>query len=56
MKLKKIKWGNIFLLFVACQFVIWCFKGLLNYNCIIYYAFIFIIYNAIKYIRRYKED
>ena len=56
MKLKKIKWENIFLLFALCQLVDWCFKGALNYNCIIYYTFIYIIYNAIRYIRRYKED
>ena len=55
MKLKKIKWENIFLLFALCQFIDWCFKGLLNYNCIIYYMFIFIIYKAIRYIRRYEE-
>ena len=56
MKLKRIKWENIFLIMIMIQFVIWCFKGLLNYNCIIYYMFIFIIYKTIKYIRRYKED
>ena len=56
MKLKKIKWENIFLLFVACQFMIWCFKGAINEYCIIYYMFIFIIYNTIKYFRTYKED
>ena len=38
MKLKKIKWENIFLLFVACQFIIWCFKGAINKYCIIYYT------------------
>ena len=56
MKLKKIKWENIFLIIVMIQFIDWCFKGALNYNCIIYYIFIFIIYNTIRYIRRYKED
>ena len=56
MKLKKIKWENIFLLFTLCQFVIWCFKGAINEHCIIYYMFIFIIYKTIRYIRRYKED
>lgn len=56
MKLKKIKWENIFLIMVIIQQVDWCFKGALNINCIIYYMFVYIIYNAIKYIRRYKED
>lgn len=56
MKLKKIKWENIFLIMVMIQFIDWYFKGLLNYNCIIYYIFIFIIYKAIRYIRRYEED
>ena len=56
MKLKKIKWENIFLVMVAIQFIDWCFKGAINKHCIIYYAFIFIIYKTIKYIRRYKED
>ena len=56
MKLKKIKWENIFLLFELCQFVDWCFKSEINKHCIIYYVFIFIIYNTIRYIRTYKED
>ena len=56
MKLKKIKWENIFLIMVIIQFIDWCFKGAINEYCIIYYIFIYIIYNAIKYIRRYKED
>ena len=56
MKLKKIKWENIFLLFALCQFVIWCFKGAINEYSIIYYMFIIIIYKAIRYIRRYTED
>lgn len=56
MKLKKIKYENIFLLFVACQFVIWCLKGAINKHCIVYYLFMYIIYKAIRYIRRYEED
>lgn len=56
MKLKKIKWENIFLIIVIIQLIDWAFKGLLNYNCIIYYMFIYIIYNVIRYIRTYKED
>ena len=56
MKLKKIKYENIFLIMVMIQQVDWALKGALNYNCIIYYIFIFIIYNAIRYIRRYEED
>lgn len=56
MKLKKIKWENIFLIVVIFQFIDWAFKGLLNYNYIIYLIFIIIIYNAIRYIRRHTED
>lgn len=56
MKLKKIKYENIFLLIVVIQFIGWCFKGALNKYCIIYYLFVYIIYNTIRYIRTYKED
>ena len=56
MKLKKIKWENIFLLFIACQFVIWCFKGAINRHCIIYYMFVIVIYFTIKILRKNKED
>ena len=55
-KLKKIKWENIFLIMVMIQLVDWYFKGAINEHCIIYYIFIFIIYNTIRYIRTYKED
>ena len=56
MKLKKVKYENIFLIIVMIQFIDWCFKGALNKYCIIYYTFIYIIYKAIRYIRRYTED
>ena len=56
MKLKKIKFENIYLIIVIIQFVDWCLKGAINKHCIIYYIFIFIIYYTIKYLRRYKED
>lgn len=56
MKLRRIKYENIFLLFVLWQFIDWYFKGAINEYCIIYYTFIYIIYNTIKYIRKYKED
>lgn len=56
MKLKKIKWENIFLIMVIIQLVDWCFKGALSCDCIVYYICIMIVYNTIKYIRRYKED
>ena len=56
MKLKKIKWENIYLIIVMIQFVDWYFKGALNYNCIIYYICIMIVYYTIKYFRKYKED
>ena len=55
MKLKKIKYENIFLIMVIIQQVDWCFKGAINEHCIIYYIFIFIIYKAIRYIRTYQE-
>lgn len=56
MKLKKIKWENIFLIIVIIQLIDWAFKGAINEHCIIYYMFISIIYNTIRYIRKYKED
>lgn len=56
MKLKRIKYENIFLIMVIIQLIDWCFKGAINEHCIIYYTFIFIIYKAIRYIRTYKED
>lgn len=56
MKFKRIKHENIFLLFIIYQFICWLSNNALNEYCIIYYVFIFIIYKAIKYIRRYKED
>ena len=56
MRLKKIKWENIYLIIVIIQLVNWYFKGALNYNCIIYYICVVIAYYTIKYIRRYKED
>ena len=55
MKLKRIKWENIFLIIVMIQFIDWCFRGAINKHCIIYYVFIFIIYKTIRYIRRYEE-
>lgn len=55
MKLKKIKFENIYLIFVFCQFIYWLsIKALNKYN-IIYYIFVIIIYKIIKYIRTYKE-
>lgn len=56
MKLKKIKWENIFLIIVIIQLVNWYFKGALNYNCIVYYICVIIAYFTIRYLRRYKED
>ena len=55
MKLKKIKWENIYLIIVIIQLIDWYFKGVLDYNCIVYYICIMIVYNAIRYIRRYEE-
>ena len=56
MKFKKIKWENIFLLFIIYQFIYWLSNNALNEYCIIYYTFVIIIYKTIKYIRTYKED
>ena len=56
MKLKKIKYENIFLLFIVYQFIYWLSIKALNKYSIIYYMFIYIIYNVIRYIRTYKED
>ena len=56
MKLKKIKFENIYLIIVIIQLINWAFKGALNYNSIIYYICVVIVYYTIKYFRTYKED
>ena len=56
MKLKRIKWENIFLIIVIIQFINWYFKGALSCNCVVYYTCVVIIYYTIKYVRKYKED
>ena len=56
MKLKKIKFENIYLMFVIIQLIDWYFKGVLNRDCIVYYICTMIVYYTIRYFRRYKED
>ncbi len=56
MKLKKIKWENIYLIIVIIQLIDWAFKGALNCDCIVYYICTMIAYYIIRYFRRYKED
>ncbi len=56
MKLKKIKFENIYLIIVIIQLVDWYFKDALNCNCIVYYICTMIVYYTIRYFRRYKED
>lgn len=55
-KLKKIKWENIYLIYIMCQFIYWLSIKALNEASIIYYIFVIIIYFTIKYLRRYEED
>ena len=56
MKLKRIKWENIYLIIVIIQLIDWFFKGALSCNCIVYYICTMIVYYTIRYFRRYKED
>lgn len=55
MKLKKIKFENIYLIIVIIQLIDWAFKSALNLNCIIYYIFVIIVYFTIKYLRKMKN-
>jgi hypothetical protein len=55
MKLKKIKWENIYLIMVIIQLVSWCFKGVLNLDNIIYYICVVIVYFTIKCLRKYED-
>lgn len=54
-KLKRIKWENIFLLFIIYQFIYWLKIKALNKYSIIYYMFIIIIYFTIKFLRKYED-
>ena len=56
MKLKKIKFENIYLIIVIIQLIDWAFKGALNCDCIVYYICTMITYYTIRYFRKYKED
>ena len=55
MKLKKIKWENIYLIMVIIQLVSWYFKGVLDLDCVVYYACVMIVYFTIKYLRKNEE-
>lgn len=55
MKFKKIKFENIFLLFIVYQFIYWLSIKALNKYSIIYYMFIIIIYFTIKYLRKNEK-
>lgn len=52
MKFKKIKFENIFLLFIAYQFIYWLKIKALNKYSIIYYMFVIIIYFTIRFLRK----
>ena len=55
-KLKRIKWENIYLIFIVYQFIYWLSIKALNQGSVIYYIFVAIIYFTIKFLRRYKGD
>lgn len=52
MKFKRIKYENIFLIFIIYQFIYWLKIKALNKYSIIYYIFVIIIYFTIKYLRK----
>lgn len=54
-KLKRIKWENIYLLLILFQLVDWYFKSALNYNSIVYYIFVMILYFTIRFLRKNEE-
>lgn len=55
MKFKRIKYENIFLIFIIYQFIYWLSNNALNKYSIIYYIFVIIIYFTIKYFRKNEE-
>lgn len=55
-KMKKIKFENIYLIIVIIQLINWYFKGALNKYSIVYYICIMIVYFTIRFLRTYKED
>lgn len=56
MKLKKIKYENIFLIFIIYQFIYWLSNNALNKYSIIYYIFVIIIYFTIKFLRKNEKN
>ena len=55
MKLKKIKWENIYLIIIIIQLIDWACKGALSCNCIVYYICTMIVYYTIRYFRRLEK-
>lgn len=55
MKLKNIKYENIFLIFIIYQFIYWLSIEALNEYSIIYYIFMIIIYFIIRYSRKCEK-
>lgn len=54
-KLRKVKFENIYLLFIILQFIHWLNINALTKDCIIYYMFVAIIYFTIKYLRKSEK-
>ena len=55
MKFKRIKYENIFLIFIIYQFIYWLSNNALNEYSIIYYIFVIIIYFTIKFLRKSEK-
>lgn len=55
MKFKRIKYENIFLIFIIYQFICWLKIKALNKYSIIYYAFVIIIYFTIRFLRKNEK-
>lgn len=55
MKLKKIKFENIYLIIVIIQLIDWAFKSAINEHYIVYFTCVIVAYYTIKYLRKYEE-